>query len=176
MDGCGGALTWASNHLAAHLQDPSLSKEAAKHIEKAIEHLVGNKDGQGKNGAVDKCAKGDLNPALEKVREAIKELREAEKKQPGLNLADEKNFLALAAKSVAVVAIKAAVPLADKPDEMREARGGQSPGGKGRCAAGERRLRGYGGTRLSQGSGEGEGHQIENLSRDLSGWMASRPP
>jgi len=92
--------------------------EDNKHIKKAIEKLQGEHEGDAKNGAIDKLEKGDLNAALEKIKQALLYLEAAEATDPGLDLTYYKGLLALAAKSVAVIAIAEAEAVVFKPNDL----------------------------------------------------------
>ncbi len=88
-------------------------------IQAAIDKLRGNKGGAAANGAFDLLEKGNLNAALEKIKQALAYLEAAEAADPGLDLTFEKGLLTLAAKSVAVGAIGDAEALADRPNEQK---------------------------------------------------------
>jgi hypothetical protein len=70
-----------------------------------IDKLHGEQDGDDSNGALDKLEQGDLNAALQKIKQALEYLEAAEASNPSLDLMYDKGLLALAGKSVVVGAI-----------------------------------------------------------------------
>ncbi|MDH5373751.1 MAG: PKD domain-containing protein, partial [Acidimicrobiia bacterium] len=89
-------------------------------IQKAIDKLIGNNDGLGDNGALDLLDEGNLNAALEKIKQALEYMEAAEASDPGLDLSYEKGLLALAAKSVALGAIADAQAVANASNDLRK--------------------------------------------------------
>jgi hypothetical protein len=88
-------------------------------IQTAIGKLVGEQGGVAASGAFDLLEKGNLNAALEKIKQALAYLEAAEAADPDLDLTFEKGLLTLAAKSAAVGAIGDAEVHADQPNEQK---------------------------------------------------------
>jgi hypothetical protein len=107
-----GAIEIVAALLEAHSGSPDVAD--------AIEKLRGENDGKAENGALDMLAKGNLNAALEKVKQALQEMAAAETADPDLDLTNSKGLLALAAKSVAVEAIAQAEAVATRPNDLRK--------------------------------------------------------
>jgi hypothetical protein len=114
-----GAITEAVDHLTALAADPNLDVDAVDAIRDAIDKLIGSKGGRGRNGALDELAKGNLNAALEKIKQALSYLEKAEAADPNLDLTNVEGLLTLAAKSVAAEAITQATAAATKPNDFR---------------------------------------------------------
>ncbi len=89
-------------------------------IAAALDKLHGNNGGPAENGALDLLEKGNLNAALEKIKQALQYLEAAEAADPSLDLTDSKSFLALTAKSTANEAILQAEAAATKPNELQK--------------------------------------------------------
>ena len=100
-----------------------------------IDKLQGEQDGDDSNSALDKLEQGNLNVALQKIKQALEYLEAAEASNPSLDLTYDKGLLALAGKSVVVGAIAEAEAVAFKPNDLlkiQEAKGE----GTGRHATG----------------------------------------
>lgn len=87
-------------------------------IQAAIDKLQGNVDGDDANGALDMLEKGNLNAALEMIKQAVQYLEQAEALDPVLDLTYEKNVLALAAKSTVIGAITKAEAVALRANDL----------------------------------------------------------
>jgi len=87
-------------------------------VQAAIDKLQGEQDGEASNGALDKLEKGNLNAALQKIKQALEYLEAAEASNPSLDLTYDKGLLALAGKSVVVGAIAEAEAAAFKPNHL----------------------------------------------------------
>jgi tetratricopeptide (TPR) repeat protein len=92
--------------------DPNIGAE--------LDKLRGNNGGLAENGALDLLEKGNLNAALEKIKQALQYLETAEASDPSLDLDENKTFLALIAKSTANQAILKAEAVASKPNQLRK--------------------------------------------------------
>jgi hypothetical protein len=100
-----GATTQAISDLA---QMTTSKPVAANALNAALDALRGQNGGRADNGALAKLAKGDDQPALEKLEQAIYPLETAEAADPALRLVKLKGLLTMTAKAVAVGAISRA--------------------------------------------------------------------
>lgn len=105
-----GAIAKVVESLTSIADDPD--------IQAAIDKLQGEQDGKASNGALDMLEKGNLNAALEKIKQALEYLEAAEAADPSLDLTYDKGLLGLAAKSVVVNAITEAEEMAFKPNDL----------------------------------------------------------
>lgn len=102
------------------IEDLILLAEDDPNVAAALDKLRGEHGGQAENGALDMLEQGNLNAALEKIKQGLQELEAAEAVDPNLDLTFIKGLLALTAKSTAVEAIGQAEAVATKPNELRK--------------------------------------------------------
>lgn len=107
-----GAVAYVVENLTLLAWDPD--------IQAALDKLIGNKDGDASNGFLSLLEKGNLNAALEKMKQALQYMESAETVNPGFDLTFDKGFLALAGKSVAVEALGEATSAASKPKDLEK--------------------------------------------------------
>ncbi|MBI4660184.1 MAG: hypothetical protein HY735_15195 [Verrucomicrobia bacterium] len=119
LNASAGPVRKSQRSSSASLNQPSPKPKpaAAKAIQAAIDELIGQNGGAAKNGAIDLLAKGDLNAALVKIRQAIQHLETAKAADPSLDLAISERLLALAAASIATQAVAAAEAVASTPKD-----------------------------------------------------------
>ena len=107
-----GAIAHVIESLTPLADDPN--------IQAAIDKLQGNLDGDAINGALDMLEMGNLNAALEKIKQALEYLEAAEAADPSLDLMYDKGLLALAGKSITVGAIAEAAAVAFKSNDLEK--------------------------------------------------------
>jgi PKD repeat protein len=105
-----GAIAYVIESLMPHADDPN--------IQAAIDKLQGEQDSEASNGALDMLEQGNLNAALEKIKQALEYMEAAEAANPSLDLTYDKGLLSLAGKSVAVGAIAEAASVAYKTNDL----------------------------------------------------------
>lgn len=115
-----GAIAGAAAFLETLAEDPGLDAQARSNLEDAVDRLIGNNDGRGHNGALDQLEQGNPIAALNEVERALMKLEAAEAVEPGLDLTNYRDWIALAAKSVAVRAIEEARGTATSPNDLRK--------------------------------------------------------
>lgn len=104
-----GAIEYVVESLEQHADNPD--------IQAALDKMIGEQDGDASNGAIDMLEQGNLNAALEKIKQALEYMEAAEAADPNLDLTYDKGLLALAAKSVAVGAIAEATAAANSQND-----------------------------------------------------------
>lgn len=107
-----GAIVHVIESLTPLAYDPN--------IQAAIDKLQGNLDGNAFNGALDMLETGNLNAALEKIKQALGYLEAAETADTSLDLMYDKGLLALAGKSITVGAIAEKAAVAFKSNELEK--------------------------------------------------------
>ena len=112
LDAEGATQEKIENLIPLAEDDPNLAA--------ALDKLRGDNAGLAENGALDLLEKGNLNAALEKIKQALQYLEAAEAADPSLDLDENKSFLALTAKSTANEAILQAEAAGPKPNEWRK--------------------------------------------------------
>lgn len=115
-----GSITTAIALLTGLAADPGVVAGVRVAIENAIDKLNGKNDGIGSNGVLDEIGKGNLNAALVKVDHALQYLKAAEATDPELDLMSADGLIALAAKSIAVEAIRLATAATSRPNDLRK--------------------------------------------------------
>jgi hypothetical protein len=105
-----GAIEYVIESLEQHADHPD--------VQAALDKMQGENGGDASNGALDMLDQGNLNAALEKIKQALGYMEAAEAGDPSLDLTYDKGLLSLAAKSVAVGAIADATAVADTPSEL----------------------------------------------------------
>jgi len=115
-----GSITTAIALLTGLAADPGVVAGVRVAIENAIDKLNGKNDGIGSNGVLDEIEKGNLNAALVKVDHALQYLKAAEATDPELDLMSADGLIALAAKSIAVEAIRLATAATSRPNDLRK--------------------------------------------------------
>jgi hypothetical protein len=108
--------------LSRMLDDPKISFEQARAVQRCIGDLVGYRRGRAANGALDMFSKCNLNAGLVKVRAAVEEMIAAEGAGQDMDLTSLKSRLTLAAKSATVMAIAAAEEATDNPGQLQHIR------------------------------------------------------
>nr|NIS02076.1 hypothetical protein [Gemmatimonadota bacterium] len=105
-----GAIANVIDRLLPSGDDPNVAA--------AINSLRGDDGGLDANGALDMLEKDNLVAALRKIGQALQYLEAAEAAELALDLTHEKGLLALAAKSVAVIAVREAEAVASSPKDF----------------------------------------------------------
>jgi hypothetical protein len=105
-----GAIEYVMESLEQHADNPD--------IQAALDRMQGENGGAASNGALDMLEQGNLNAALEMIKQALEYMEAAEAADPNLDLIYDKGLLSLAAKSVTVGVIVDATAVADSQNKL----------------------------------------------------------
>jgi len=105
-----GAIEYVMESLEQHADNPE--------IQAALDRMQGENGGDASNGALDMLEQGNLNAALEMIKQALQYMEAAEAADPNLDLTYDKGLLSLAAKSVVVGVIAEATAEANTQNAL----------------------------------------------------------